>query len=106
MRGSITSRTGQIRTDSPGRAISSSAVAMRGSWRTAARTASRSTVSRPASYRVPRPKAMSVTGKLPISRRMGPLLRPAGAIGSKSVGPGTAMVSVWSAVVTMRMPKA
>src|SRR5262245_45203173 len=74
MRGSITSRTGQMRTDSPGFAISSSAVAMRGSWRTAARTASGSTVSLPASYVVARPKVMSVTGKVPISRRMSRLL--------------------------------
>src|SRR5262249_22376089 len=70
MRGSITSRTGQMRTDSPGRAISSSALAMRGSCRTAASTPSRFTVSRPASYRVAGPKTMSVTGKVPISRRM------------------------------------
>src|SRR6516162_11754576 len=47
---------------------------MRGSWRTAASTASRSTVRRPESYRVARPKTMSVTGKVPISRRMGRLL--------------------------------
>src|SRR5262245_21171420 len=74
MRGSITSRTGQILTDSPGRAISSPALAIRGSCCTAASTASRSTVSRPASYRVARPNAMSVTGKVPISRRMRRLL--------------------------------
>src|SRR5437870_3075353 len=74
IRGSITSLTGQMRTDSPGFAISSAALAIRESWRTAASTASRSTVRRPASYRVVRPKTMSVTGKLPISRRMCGLL--------------------------------
>src|SRR5262245_31650184 len=67
-----------MRTDSPGRAISSWAWAMRGSCRNEASTASRSTVSRPASYRVAAPKATSVTGKVPSSRRMGDLLGFAG----------------------------
>src|SRR6266545_2372460 len=71
MRGSITSRTGQMRTESPGAAISRSAVATRGSRRTSASAAALSTVRWPPAQRVPGPKAMDRTGKLPTSRRMG-----------------------------------
>src|SRR5690348_12195047 len=63
-----------MRTDSPGAAISRSAPAMRGSRRTSASAAARSTVSRPSAQRVAGPKVMDRTGKLPSSRRMGRLL--------------------------------
>src|SRR5215471_10576842 len=85
-RGSITSRTGQMRTDSPGRAMSSDALAMRASRRTAARAASRSTVMRPASYAVHGPNAISVTGNGPTSRRMDRLLRRRGLEGVEERG--------------------
>src|SRR3989337_1541734 len=63
-----------MRTASPGAAISRPAVTMRGSRRTSARAAARSTVRRPASHRVAGPKLIVRTGKLPISRRMDRLL--------------------------------
>ena len=73
MRGSITSRTGQMRTESPGAAISRFTVAMRGSRRTSASAAALSTVRWPSAQRVASPKAIDRTGKLPSSRRMGRL---------------------------------
>src|SRR5262247_1074232 len=73
MRGSITSRTGQMRTESPGTVICRSAVAMRGSRRISARAAALSTVRWPSDQRVTSPKAIERTGKVPTSRRMGHL---------------------------------
>src|SRR5687768_16116201 len=73
MRGSITSRTGQTRTESPGAASSRFTVAMRGSRRTSASAAALSTVRWPSAQRVASPKAIDRTGKLPRSRRMGRL---------------------------------
>src|SRR3972149_12217755 len=63
-----------MRTESPGAASSRSAVTIRGSRRTSARAAARSTVRCPASHRVAGPKLMVRTGKLPSSRRMARLL--------------------------------
>src|SRR5712691_5930227 len=73
-RGSTTSRTGQMRTDSPGRASSSRAAATSPSSRTAASAASRSISSTPSLHRVRAPNRASRTGNVPSSRRMARLL--------------------------------
>src|SRR5919106_2950686 len=70
IRGSTTSRTGQIRTDSPGRARSMSAWRIRWSFLMASRSSSRLTSRTPSLHWVLGPKTMSSTGNVPISRRM------------------------------------